>query len=134
MTAGQILAGDAEAAIGCGAAGVDHRMMMTVQFVVGEVAADVDVAMKTEAAAAHRDAFVGEDHVTARGVVRRDAGACQAAGCGQPFVEIDLDTGMALEQLGRGIEAGWPAADDGHAQCRAQGAFLSCENSALIAW
>ena len=48
MAAGQVFAGNAEMAVGFGTDGVEHRVVVLAQFGGRDVAADLDVAQKTE--------------------------------------------------------------------------------------
>ncbi len=117
--AGQVLAGDAHAAVGLGADRVEDGVIAGQQVRVGDVRAVVDVAVEAELGMGGGllvDAADGLDV----GVVGRDAAAHEAPGGGKTVVDVDLhlEVGMrpALQQVTGRVEARRARSDDGHAK------------------
>ena len=89
MAAGQVLAGDAELAVGLAADREDDRVVEPLEVLDLDVVADLDVAEEAEALAG-RGFFVDADHRLDLGMVGGDAAADQAEGGGEAVEEVDL--------------------------------------------
>ena len=114
--AGQILAGDVHPPVGLRAEGVDDRVVQLRQLVVGEVAADLDVAEEAEAGAL-RDPLERARDGLDLGVVGRDAEPDEAPRRRQPVEHVHLDGRLlAREQRSRRVEPRRPRADNRHAK------------------
>ena len=109
---GQVLAGDAEAAVGLGADRVDDRVVEPAQLVVRDVPADLDVAEEAKAGLRRGLLERARDRLDVR-VVGRDPEADEPPRRRQPLDQVDLDGEVAREQGGGGVEPGRPGADDG---------------------
>ena len=114
--AGQVLAGDAERAVGLAADREDDRVVEPFQVLDLDVVADLDVAEEAEAVA-RRGFFVDPGHRLDLRVVGGDTAADQAERGRQAVEEVDLGVQvLALEDVLGGVEAGRAGADDGDAQ------------------
>ncbi len=116
MAARQVFPRDAESSIVGRAGGVEQRVEVLGELRVLEVTADLDVAVQPEPAARFRESAVMIDHRAALGVIRRDAVACQPAGDRQSLEQVHGGGRVAGQQVGRGVEAGGPGADDRDAE------------------
>ena len=89
VAAGQVLAGDAELAVGLAADREDDRVVEPLEVLDLDVVADLDVAEEAEALA--RGGFlVDPDHRLDLRVVGGDAAADEAEGGGEAVEEVDL--------------------------------------------
>ncbi len=125
VAAGQVLARDAEPAVGLAAEGEDDRVVEALEVLDLDVVSDLDVAEKAEAVAC-RGLLVDPDHRLDLGVVRGDAAPDQAERGGEAVEEVHLGVRLGvLEDVLGGVEAGGAGADDRHAE-----RVLSCPGSA----
>src|SRR5215218_2189441 len=116
MAARQVLAGDAELAVGLAADREDDRVVEAFQLLHLDVVADLDVAEEAEALAGG-GFFVDPDYRLDLRVVRRDAAAHQPERGGEAVEEVNLGMQVAvLEDVLGGVEAAGAGADDGDAQ------------------
>ena len=116
VAAGQVLAGDAELAVGLAADREDDRVVEPLEVLDLDVVADLDVAEEAEALAGG-GFLVDPDHRLDLRVVGGDAAADQAEGRGQAVEEVDLGVQvLVLEDVLGGVEAGRAGADDGDAE------------------
>ena len=116
MAAGQVLAGDAELAVGLAADREDDRVVEPLEVLDLDVVADLDVAEEAEALAGG-GFFVDPGHRLDLRVVGGDAAADQPEGGGEAVEEVDLGVQiLALEDVLGGVEAGRAGADDGDAK------------------
>ncbi len=116
VAAGQVLAGDAELAIGLAADREDDRVVEPLEILDLDVMADLDVAEEAESVAGRRF-FVDPSHRLDLRVVRGDAAADQPERRRQAVEEIDLGVQFTVfEDVLGGVEAGRAGADDGDAQ------------------
>jgi hypothetical protein len=115
---GQILARDAEPAIGLGADRVDDRVVQAKELVVRDVPADLDVAEESKSGSRRRLLERPRDRLDVL-VVGRDAESDEAMRRGQPIDHIHLDPRVvALQEGVGGVEASRAGADDGDTQRR----------------
>ena len=111
MDAVEIAAGHGEIARLLGAAGEQHGVIVALELLDGEIAADVDVAMEGDAFGLHLlDAALDDVFLH---LEVGDAVAQQAAGLGVLLVDMHVVAGA--RELLRGGEAGGTRADDRHA-------------------
>ena len=116
VAAGQVLAGDAERAVGLAADRVDDRVVEPLEVLDLDVVADLDVAEEAEALAGG-GLLVDPDHRLDLRVVGSDAAADQPERGRQPVEEVDLGVRvLVLEDVLSGVEAGRAGADDRDAQ------------------
>src|SRR5262245_43312059 len=116
MAAGQILAGDAELAVGLAADREDDRVVEPLELLDLDVVADLDVAEEAEAVAGC-GFLVDADHRLDLRVVGGDATADQPKGGREAVEQVDLGVQVAvLEDVLGGIEARGAGADDGYSQ------------------
>ena len=116
MRAGQVLARDAELAVGRRPVGEDDGVVALAQLVHGDVLADLDVAEEAELGPGG-GLLVDADHRLDLRMVGRDAEAHQAIGRGQPVEHVDLGVrALVLEHVLGRVEAGRAGPDDGDAQ------------------
>ncbi len=116
VAAGQVLAGNAELAVGLAADREDDRVVEPLQLLDLDVVADLDVAEEAEALAG-RGFLVDADHRLDLRVVGGDAAADQPEGGRQAVEQVDLGVQVAvLEDVLGGVEAGGAGADDGDAK------------------
>ena len=87
---GQVLAGDAEVAVGHGAGGDDDGVVELAQLLELDVDAEVDVAEEADLGVGEHALQRLDDLLDPR-VVGRDAVADQAEGGGQPLEDVDRD-------------------------------------------
>ena len=127
--AGQLLAGDAELAVGAGPVCPDDRVVEAGELLGADVAADRHVAEEPVGLVAG-GLLVALDDVLDLRVVGRDAGTDEAEGSRQPVDHVDLDVELRMreQRLGR-VEAGRPGADDGHPQGLARVAGIAHRGS-----
>ena len=143
VTAGQLLAGDAELAVGLAADREDDRVVEPLEILDLDVVADLDVAEEAEALA-RGGFFIDPDHRLDLRVVGGDAAADQAEGRGQAVEEVDLGVHvLAFEDVLSGVEAGRAGADDGdadgvvwgsdlgHGLCRVEGKTVNSERERI---
>ena len=124
VAAGQLLAGDAELAVGLAADREDDRVVEPLEVLDLDVVADLDVAEEAEALA-RRGFLVDPDHRLDLRVVGGDAAADEAEGGGEAVEEVDLGVHVfALEDVLGGVEAGGAGADDGDADGVLRGSDL----------
>ena len=122
--AGQVLAGNAQPAVGLGADGVDDGVVDPEQVLVADRRADLHVPEETEALARGRLREGPRDRLDVL-VVGRDAEANEPPRRRQAVEDVDLDArGLALQERVGGVEARGPGADDGDAQRSAHRAEL----------
>ena len=125
VAAGQVLAGDAELAVGLAADREDDRVVEPLEVLDLDVVADLDVAEEAEALAG-RGFLVDPDHRLDLRVVGRDAAADQAEGGGEAVEEVDLGVRvLVFEDVLGGVEAGRAGADDGDAKGVLRGSDLA---------
>ena len=125
MAAGQLLAGNAELAVGLAADREDDRVVEPLEVLDLDVVADLDVAEEAEALAGG-GFFVDPDHRLDLRVVGGDAAADEAEGGREAVEEVDLGVQvLAFEDVLGGVEAGRAGADDGDAKRGSLG-FRSC--------
>ncbi len=133
VAAREVDAGDAEVGVAHGAGREDHRVVVVLEVVQGDVLAEVHVAEDADVAAVEHLAQGGDDALDAR-VVRRDAVADQAVGRGQVLEQVDRDVELTreLEQdVGR-VDAGRSGSDDREAQLGQREGVLCCEVTPVI--
>ena len=107
----QILAGDAQLAIGLRAAAEDDRVVVGAKLIHGHVVPDPHIAQKPEVRVGG-DAVVDPGHILDLVVIRRHAPTHQSVGRGQPLEHVDPDRPVRpLQRLG-GIKAARAAAHD----------------------
>ncbi len=129
MAAGQLLAGDAEPAVGLAADREDDRVVEPLEVLDLDVVADLDVAEEAEALARRRF-LVDADHRLDLRMVGGDAAADQAEGGGEAVEEVDLGVRVrVLEDVLGGVEAGRAGADDGDAHGVVFGSDLGHRNA-----
>ncbi len=115
MAAGEVLAGDAERAIGLAADREDDRVVERFQLLDLDVVADLHVAEEAEALAG-RGFFVDPGDRLDLRMVGGDAAADQPERGGEAVEEVDLGVHVAVfEDVLGGVEAGGAGADDGNA-------------------
>ena len=108
VRAGEVLAGDPEAAVGRCSVGRDDRVVALLELGDGDVAPDLDVAEELKALAS-RGLLVHADHRLDLRMVGGDAGAHEAEGGGEAVEHVDLyGDVLALEQVLGGVETGRP--------------------------
>ena len=116
VRSGQVLAGDPEPAVGCGAVGVDDGVVTVGELGHGDLAADLDVAEEAKALAG-RGPLIDADHRLDLRMVGGDAGADEAERRRQAVEHVDLDGGrLGLQQVLGRIEPRRAGADDRGAQ------------------
>ncbi len=125
MAAGQLLARDAELAVGRRPVGEDDRVVALAQLVDGDVPADLDVAEEAELGSGG-GLLVDADHRLDLRVVGSHAEADQPVRRRQPVEHVDLGVrSLVLEHVLGRVEAGRARPDDGDAQ----GLALSSDHS-----
>ena len=107
----QVLARDAEPAIGFGSAAEQDGVISRPQVVDADVATDRDVAEQLEPGSAG-DPLVNPNGLLELLMVRSDAVAHEAERGGQPLEHVHLNIAPRLEQSLGGVERAWPGADD----------------------
>ena len=112
---GQVDPGDRQLRVTDGAGGEDHRVVEAAQVRELDVGAVVDVAEQAHVAAIE-DLVQRDDDLLDPRVVRCDAVADQAEGCGEPLEEVDGDLEARLGENVRRVDTGRTGTDDGHAQ------------------
>jgi hypothetical protein len=116
MAAGQLLAGDAQMAVGRSPVGEDHRVIALAELFDRDVGAHLDVAEEAELRARRR-LLVDPDHRLDLRVVGRDPEADQSVRRRQPVEHVDLGVrSLVLEDVLGRVEAGRAGADDRDAQ------------------
>ena len=117
VAAGQVDAGDVEGGVPDRAGREDHGVVVLLEVVEGDVAAEEHVAEEADVAAVEHVAQGGDDALDAR-VVGRDAVAHEPVGGGQLLEQVDRDVELllGLEQDVGGVDAGGAGADDGETE------------------
>ncbi len=110
-------AGDVEIGVADGTGREDHRVVVVLEVVEGDVLAEAHVAEEPDVAAVEHFAQRRDDALDAR-VVGGDAVADQPVRCRELLEEVDRDVELALgleDDVG-GVDAGGPGAHDGEAE------------------
>ena len=124
VASGQVLAGNAELAVGLAADREDDRVVEPLEVLDLEVVADLDVAEEAEALA-RRGFLIDPDHRLDLRVIRGDPAADQAERRREAVEEVDLGVDViSLEDVLGGVKAGGPGADDGDAKRGFRGSDL----------
>jgi hypothetical protein len=112
--AGQVLAGDAEPAVGLRADGVDDGVVQAHEVLVEQVAAHLDVAEEPEAGLVG-DPLEGTRDRLQLGVVGRDAEPDEPPRRGQALDQVDLGRRIRGQQRAGCVEASGTRSDDRNA-------------------
>ncbi len=129
MASGQLLARDAEPAVGLAADREDDCVVEALEVFDLDVVTDLDVAEEAETLA-RRCLLVDADHRLDLRVVGRDAAADQPEWGGEAVEEVDLGVcRLVFEDVLGGVEAGGASADYGHAQGVLRGSDLGHWNA-----
>ena len=110
---GQLLARHAEFLVDHHAGGDDHRVVVGLQFLPGNVAADLDIAGEPDIGLGQQP-FELPDHRLGALVVGRHAGADQAERRRQAVDQVDAEIGALAQQAAGRIEAAGARANDGN--------------------
>ena len=123
--------GNVEARVSDGSSGEDHRVVVVLEVVEGDVLTEADVAEQPDVAPVEHLAQSGDDALDAR-VVGRDAVADEAIGRRKLLEQVDRHVELALrfEQDVGGVDARRACTDDGQPELGHEGPFVS-RNAAL---
>ena len=108
---GQLLARHAELPVDHHAGGDDHGVVVLLQFLPGNVAADLDIAREPDIGLGQQPLELSNHRLGAL-VIGRHAGADEAERRRQAVDQVDPEVRALAQQAISGIEAARPRADD----------------------